>query len=168
MGPSSPLPGDAWYPPARKRISALPMPWCARTRPGRVLPLAPSRRLESQLSIGPAQEPAGRYDDAVSSGIIHNRLREWDGDGNHPGYVFGCRLRERADQVWLFTTALAVEWTSNSAERGPAGRPGAEAARGAGGSPEGRPRVRGHRPHAAGFHQATAGSLAATSGIAAT
>src|SRR5216684_6637881 len=26
-------------------------------------------------------------------------------------------LREHADQVWLFTTALQVEWTSNSAER---------------------------------------------------
>jgi transposase len=26
-----------------------------------------------------------RYDEAVTSGIIHNRLRDWDGDGNHPG-----------------------------------------------------------------------------------
>ncbi len=58
-----------------------------------------------------------RYDEAVSFGIIHNRLRDWDGDGNHPGYALGCWLREHADQVWLFTTALQVEWTSNSAER---------------------------------------------------
>jgi hypothetical protein len=58
-----------------------------------------------------------RYDEAGSFGIIHNRLRDWDGDGNHPGYALGCWLREHADQVWLFTTALEVEWTSNSAER---------------------------------------------------
>jgi len=58
-----------------------------------------------------------RYDTAVAFGIIHNRLRDWDGDGNHPGYTLGCWLREHAGQVWLFTTALQVEWTSNSAER---------------------------------------------------
>ena len=58
-----------------------------------------------------------RYDDAVAFGITHNRLRDWDGDGNHPGYALGCWLREHADQAWLFTTAFEVEWTSNSAER---------------------------------------------------
>ena len=58
-----------------------------------------------------------RYDDAVAFGIIHNRLRDWDGDGNHPGYTLGCWLREHAGQVWLFTTEFDVEWTSNSAER---------------------------------------------------
>jgi len=30
-----------------------------------------------------------RYDQAVSTGIIHNRLRDWD-SGNHPGYALGC------------------------------------------------------------------------------
>ena len=29
-----------------------------------------------------------RYDDAVATGIIHNRLRDWD-TGNHPGYALG-------------------------------------------------------------------------------
>ena len=58
-----------------------------------------------------------RYDAAVNFGIIHNRLRDWDGDGNHPGYALGCWLRDHADQVWLFTKVPAVEWTSNSAER---------------------------------------------------
>ena len=58
-----------------------------------------------------------RYDAAVNFGIIHNRLRDWDGDGNHPGYTLGCWLRDHADQVWLFTTEFEVEWTSNSAER---------------------------------------------------
>jgi len=58
-----------------------------------------------------------RYDTAAAFGITHNRLRDWDGDGNHPGYALGCWLREHADQVWLFTRELDVEWTSNSAER---------------------------------------------------
>jgi transposase len=75
----------------------------------------------------PGQQPAldaallaglrERYDTAVAFGITHNRLRDWDGDGNHPGYTLGCWLRDHAGQVWLFTTALQVEWTSNSAER---------------------------------------------------
>jgi hypothetical protein len=50
-----------------------------------------------------------RYDAAVRSGIIHNRLRDWDGDGNHPGYALGCWLRDHADQVWLFTAAFKVD-----------------------------------------------------------
>jgi transposase len=53
-----------------------------------------------------------RYDEAVTSGIIHNRLRDWD-TGNHPGYALGCWLRDYKDQVWLFTTHFAVEWTNN-------------------------------------------------------
>lgn len=69
--------------------------------------------LDADLLAGLRQ----RYDAAVRIGIIHNRLRDWDGDGNHPGYTLGCWLREHADQVWLFTTAFEVEWTSNSAER---------------------------------------------------
>ena len=27
-----------------------------------------------------------RYDDALATGIIHNRLRDWH-EGNHPGYA---------------------------------------------------------------------------------
>ena len=33
-----------------------------------------------------------RYDTAVASGIIHNRLRDWD-TGNHPGYALGTSGR---------------------------------------------------------------------------
>ncbi len=58
-----------------------------------------------------------RYDEAIKTGIVHNRLRDWDGGGNHPGYVLGCWLRDHAAQVWLFTAEPSVEWTSNSAER---------------------------------------------------
>ena len=58
-----------------------------------------------------------RYDTAVTSGIIHNRLRDWD-TGNHPGYALGCWLREYKEQVFLFTRDFAVDWTNNVSERG--------------------------------------------------
>jgi transposase len=58
-----------------------------------------------------------RYDTAVSSGIIHNRLRDWD-TGNHPGYALGCWLRGYREQVLLFTRNFAVDWTNNVSERG--------------------------------------------------
>jgi transposase len=57
-----------------------------------------------------------RYDEAVAFGITHNRHRDWD-TGNHPGYTLGCWLRDYKDQVWLFTTEFAVEWTNNSSEQ---------------------------------------------------
>ena len=56
-----------------------------------------------------------RYDEAVAFGITHNRLRDWDGGGNHPGYVLGCWLQAHTGQVWLFTRELTVEWTSDLA-----------------------------------------------------
>jgi hypothetical protein len=59
-----------------------------------------------------------RYDKAVSSGIIHNRHRDWDAGGNHPGYTLATWLREHAEQVWLFAHNLTIDWTSNAAERG--------------------------------------------------
>jgi hypothetical protein len=58
-----------------------------------------------------------RYDDAVATGIIHNRLRDWDA-GNHPGYALGTWLRAYREQVFLFTRNLAVAWTNNVSERG--------------------------------------------------
>jgi transposase len=58
-----------------------------------------------------------RYDTAVSSGIIHNRLRDWH-DGNHPGYALGTWLRDYKEQVFLFTRNFAVSWTNNVSERG--------------------------------------------------
>jgi len=58
-----------------------------------------------------------RYDTAVRSGIIHNRLRAWD-SGNHPGYALGCWLRDYKEQVFLFTREFAVSWTNNVSERG--------------------------------------------------
>jgi hypothetical protein len=58
-----------------------------------------------------------RYDTAVRSGIIHNRLRAWD-VGNHPGYSLGTWLRDYREQVFLFTREFAVSWTNNVSERG--------------------------------------------------
>ena len=58
-----------------------------------------------------------RYDNAVTSGITHNRHRDWH-DGNHPGFALATWLAGYAEQVWHFTTHLNVDWTSNAAERG--------------------------------------------------
>jgi hypothetical protein len=58
-----------------------------------------------------------RYDEAVDSGIVHNRHRDWH-DGNHPGYTLATWLKTHADQVWHFTRHPHVDWTSNAAERG--------------------------------------------------
>jgi transposase len=70
---------------------------------------------------GAGQERLGklreRYDQAVAFGITHNRHRDWH-DGNHPGYALGCWLRDYNEQVWLFTSEPAVEWTNNVSERG--------------------------------------------------
>jgi len=58
-----------------------------------------------------------RYDTAVKSGIIHNRLRDW-GTWNHPGYSLACWLRDYKEQVFLFTRDFNVDWTNNVSERG--------------------------------------------------
>ena len=76
-------------------------------------------RARGDTSIDP-QVLAGlleRYDQAVRTGIIHNRLRDWH-DGNHPGYALGAWLRDYREQVFLFTRDLAVDWTNNVSERG--------------------------------------------------
>ena len=56
-----------------------------------------------------------RYDTAVSFGIIHNRLRDWDGGGNHPGYALATWLRDCKEQVFLFTRHFGVSWTNDLA-----------------------------------------------------
>ncbi|MEC3974523.1 IS66 family transposase [Amycolatopsis sp. H20-H5] len=57
-----------------------------------------------------------RYDKHVRQGRRTNRLRDWD-KGYHPGYNLATRLRDKADQVWLFTTVFSVPWTNNPAEQ---------------------------------------------------
>ena len=58
-----------------------------------------------------------RYDTAVTAGMIHNRLRDWD-TGNHPGDALACWLRDYKEQVFLITRDFAVNWTNNVSERG--------------------------------------------------
>jgi transposase len=58
-----------------------------------------------------------RYDTAIRSGMIHNRLRDWD-TGNHPGYALAAWLRDDKEQVFLFTRNFSVDWTNNVSERG--------------------------------------------------
>jgi hypothetical protein len=36
------------------------------------------------------------------------RPRDWDGDGNHPGYAPSCWLCEHLDQVWLCDTRFGA------------------------------------------------------------
>jgi transposase IS66 family protein len=58
-----------------------------------------------------------RYDTAVTSGLVHNWLRDWH-DGNHPGYALAGWLREYREQAFLFTRDFTVDWTNNVSERG--------------------------------------------------
>jgi transposase len=58
-----------------------------------------------------------RYDTALTAGMIHNRLRDWD-TGNHPGYSLATWLRDYKEQVFLFTRDFNVDWTNNVSERG--------------------------------------------------
>jgi hypothetical protein len=76
-------------------------------------------RARGSTALGPQllQDLRERYDTAVSTGIIHNRLRDWD-SGNHPGYALGCWLRDYKEQVFLFTRDFNVSWTNNVSERG--------------------------------------------------
>jgi transposase len=57
-----------------------------------------------------------RYDKAVAWGIITNRHRDWH-KGNHPGYTLARRLKDKAEQVWLFTRNLKIPWTNNASEQ---------------------------------------------------
>jgi transposase len=76
-------------------------------------------RARGSTALGPRvlHDLRERYDTAVTSGRIHNRLRDWD-TGNHPGYALACWLQDYKEQVFLFTRDFAVDWTTNVAERG--------------------------------------------------
>jgi hypothetical protein len=69
-------------------------------------------RSGTTLEPEPLADLRERYDQAVSFGITHNRLRDWD-SGNHPGYALGTWLREYKEQVLLFTRDFTVPWTND-------------------------------------------------------
>ncbi|HKS49697.1 MAG TPA: hypothetical protein VJT49_32260 [Amycolatopsis sp.] len=57
-----------------------------------------------------------RYDKAADWGITTNRHRDWH-KGNHPGYTLAQRLKDKAEQVWLFTKNFKIPWTNNASEQ---------------------------------------------------
>jgi transposase len=57
-----------------------------------------------------------RYDKAVDWGITTNRHRDWH-KGNHAGYTLAQRLKDKADQVWLFAKNFTIPWTNNASEQ---------------------------------------------------
>ncbi|MGH3500256.1 MAG: IS66 family transposase [Nocardioidaceae bacterium] len=58
----------------------------------------------------------GRYNTAVDWGITTNRHRDWH-TGTHPGYTLARRLKDKAEQVWTFTTNFKIPWTNNPSEQ---------------------------------------------------
>jgi hypothetical protein len=79
---------------------------------------AAKARLQSALDPDRLAALRERYDHASTPGIIHNRHRDWDRDGNHPAFVPATWLKTYSTQVWHLTGDFAVDWTSNAAERG--------------------------------------------------
>lgn len=75
-------------------------------------------RGRTELAPHTLTELRDRYQAAVTSGIIHNRHRGRDSNGNHPAYTLATWLDTFAEQVWLFTTHFGVPRTSNAAGRG--------------------------------------------------
>lgn len=57
-----------------------------------------------------------RYDKAAAWGITTNRHRDWP-TGNHPGYTLAQRLKDKAEQVWLFAKNFTIPWTNNASEQ---------------------------------------------------
>lgn len=57
-----------------------------------------------------------RYDKAVEWGIITNQHRDWH-KGNHPGFTLAQRLKDKAEQTWLFAENFKVPWTNNASEQ---------------------------------------------------
>lgn len=57
-----------------------------------------------------------RYDKAVEWGITTNRHRDWH-KGNHPGFTLAQRLKDKAEQVWLFAKNFTIPWTNNASEQ---------------------------------------------------
>jgi hypothetical protein len=57
-----------------------------------------------------------RYDQGVLVGTSTNLSRPWH-KGNHPSLVLARRLKDKADQVWLFTTNFRVSCTNNASEQ---------------------------------------------------
>lgn len=77
---------------------------------------AGAEQLDSELLA----DLRARYDKAIHWGITTNRHRNWH-KGNHPGYTLAQRLKDKAEQVWLFTKNFRIPWTNNASEQAPRG-----------------------------------------------
>jgi transposase len=69
-----------------------------------------------QLDPALLDDLRARYDKAVTWGITTNRHRDRH-KGNHPGFTLAQRLKDKAEQVWLFARNFAIRWTSNASEQ---------------------------------------------------
>lgn len=69
---------------------------------------------KTELDPGLLADLRARYDEQVARGITTSRLRTWH-KGRHPGYNLARRLRDKAEQVWLFTREFRVPWTNDLA-----------------------------------------------------
>lgn len=45
-----------------------------------------------------------------------DRHRNWH-KGNNPGYTLAQRLKDKAEQVWLFAKNFKIPWTNNASEQ---------------------------------------------------
>lgn len=71
---------------------------------------------DGQLDPDLLADLRARYDKAVTWGITTNRHRDWH-KGNHPGFTLAQRLKDKAEQVWLFARNFAIPWTNNASEQ---------------------------------------------------
>lgn len=69
-----------------------------------------------QLDAQLLAELRQRYDKAVEWGITTNRHRDWH-KGNHPGFTLAQRLKDKAEQIWLFAKNFKIPWTNNASEQ---------------------------------------------------
>jgi hypothetical protein len=64
----------------------------------------------------PPRRPARTLRQGRRLGITTNRHRNWH-TGNHPGYTLAQRLKNKAEQVWLFARNFKIPWTNNASEQ---------------------------------------------------
>jgi hypothetical protein len=80
---------------------------------GRVLPRRSAEHLRV-AAVGAASPASSRSSVVLPAPFSPTSadIRDWH-DGNHPGYAFGCWLRDYKEQVFLFTRDFTAprEWT---------------------------------------------------------
>jgi transposase len=107
----------------RARAVVKPGPGGARNRAGDIIAIlreahraagGARARGDTALDRQVLDDLRQRHDTAVRSGMIHNRLRDWD-TANHPGYALAAWLRDYKEQVFPFTRDFSADWTNDLA-----------------------------------------------------